>query len=178
MSIFNNSIGLIAAVCVAGCTGQVDDEPRATYKIYRNPATNVSSHVSHMTTDLSGKWHAAERLPAGFESVCEQVEVQFVHGGGGQGSLLHQCQIGDGWRSSQFELQFVGNGRYKVAENTGTGIADLWVLWSDVSNTTLILADPHGQLAWILHRSPRIPQDRLRAARDILEFNGYSTADR
>jgi apolipoprotein D and lipocalin family protein len=32
---------------------------------------------------------------------------------------------------------------------------------------------PSGTAGWILNRDPQIPEDRLEAARRILEFNGY-----
>jgi len=32
---------------------------------------------------------------------------------------------------------------------------------------------PSGRAGWILNRDPQIPSDRLAAAREILDFNGY-----
>ncbi|WP_296432028.1 lipocalin family protein, partial [Yoonia sp.] len=38
---------------------------------------------------------------------------------------------------------------------------------------TAVVGAPNGRSGWILNRTPDIRADRLDAARDILEFNGY-----
>jgi apolipoprotein D and lipocalin family protein len=32
---------------------------------------------------------------------------------------------------------------------------------------------PSGRAGWILNRTPEMPEDRLSAALEVLEFNGY-----
>jgi apolipoprotein D and lipocalin family protein len=32
---------------------------------------------------------------------------------------------------------------------------------------------PSGRAGWILHRDPAMPAERLRVAREVLDFNGY-----
>ena len=36
-----------------------------------------------------------------------------------------------------------------------------------------VVGVPSGRAGWILNRTPEIRADRLQAARQVLEFNGY-----
>lgn len=62
-----------------------------------------------------------------------------------------------------------GPGRL-VREASGEAI---WVLWVDEDVRTAVLGNPEGSFAAILNRTARLRGDRLRAAREILAFNGY-----
>ena len=63
-----------------------------------------------------------------------------------------------------------GNGRLSVSGPPG----DLRVLWADADDRTLVLARPDGGYAVVLNRTPTIAPDRLRAAREILAWNGVT----
>ena len=67
----------------------------------------------------------------------------------------------------------VGPGRLKVRLDGVPFAADYWVLWVDEGYRTAVVGVPSGRAGWILNRDPEIPPDRLKAARDVLEFNGY-----
>ena len=64
-----------------------------------------------------------------------------------------------------------GQGRYHLPQMQ----ASIWVLWIDADNRSMVLGTPDGQFGMILSKDP-IPQDRLRAAREILAWNGYDLA--
>ena len=51
-----------------------------------------------------------------------------------------------------------------------------WMLWVDESYRTAVIGMPSGKFGFILNRDPVIPRDRLNAARQILEWNGYDLA--
>jgi apolipoprotein D and lipocalin family protein len=53
---------------------------------------------------------------------------------------------------------------------------DLWVLWADADNRTLVLGGPDGRIGAVLNRGSDISADRLKAAQDILAFNGYDVS--
>ena len=62
----------------------------------------------------------------------------------------------------------VGPGRMRVKGE------DWWVIWVDVGYRTLAIGTPSGRFGIILDRGA-IPADRLNAAREIFDFNGYRT---
>ena len=51
---------------------------------------------------------------------------------------------------------------------------DWWVLWVDSGYRTMVIGTPSGRFGMILDRGAS-PADRLTAAREILDFNGYAT---
>jgi apolipoprotein D and lipocalin family protein len=50
------------------------------------------------------------------------------------------------------------------------------VLWVDEGYRTAVVGAPNGRVGWILNRDPDIPEDRLIAAREVLDFNGYDVS--
>ncbi|MAM60728.1 lipocalin [Maritimibacter sp. UBA3975] len=66
-----------------------------------------------------------------------------------------------------------GNGRLDFADATGT----LFVLWADADDRTLVLGRPDNRFGAILNKGGAIPPDRLRAAREIMVWNGYDAAE-
>lgn len=50
---------------------------------------------------------------------------------------------------------------------------DWWLLWADADLRTLVLGTPGGSFGFILNRGGPLPPDRLTAAREILDWNGY-----
>lgn len=67
-------------------------------------------------------------------------------------------------------VAMTGPGRLAVP-----GMADWWVLWVDSGYRTLALGTPDGRFGFVLDRG-RIGPDRLTAAAEIFDFNGYSKA--
>ncbi len=60
----------------------------------------------------------------------------------------------------------LGEGRFLFGEDP------VWVHWLDVNNRTAAMGDPNGTRVWIMDRTGA-PGDRLKAAREILEWYGY-----
>jgi apolipoprotein D and lipocalin family protein len=72
------------------------------------------------------------------------------------------------------EAVVVGPGRLEVKFDSVPFVsAPYWVLWVDEGYRTAVVGVPSGRAGWILNRDPQIPADRLEAARQILDFNGY-----
>lgn len=69
----------------------------------------------------------------------------------------------------QGALSLTGPGRMSVSGSA----APLWVLWVDEGYRTVVIGTPDRSFAYILNRGGDIAPDRLRAAREILEWNGY-----
>ncbi len=90
---------------------------------------------------------------------------------GGFDALLAGC--GGGWPSTGItgprRAERVAPGRISVA-----GLADpLWLLWVDGDYRTMVVGTPSGRIGAVLNRPGGIGADRLVAARDILDWNGY-----
>lgn len=66
-------------------------------------------------------------------------------------------------------MQPDGPGRFVVPGQPGPW----WVLWADADYRTLVIGTPNGRLGFILNRDGALPADRLAAAREILDWNGY-----
>lgn len=64
-------------------------------------------------------------------------------------------------------------GRFGVAFDGVVDVPELWVIWADFDYRTVILGAPDGTVGLILDRQPTIPADRMAAAREMLDFNGY-----
>jgi apolipoprotein D and lipocalin family protein len=75
------------------------------------------------------------------------------------------------------EARVSGPGRLMLTGADPAGIgAEWWVLWVDADNRTLVVGTPSGGFGMILNRTPDLPPDRMRAAREILAWNGYDLA--
>lgn len=64
-------------------------------------------------------------------------------------------------------------GRYALRDPSGTADRTLWVLWVDDGFRTAAVGTPDGRWGWILDRSTSGGADRIAAAREVLDFNGY-----
>ncbi|NJM84319.1 MAG: lipocalin family protein, partial [Tabrizicola sp.] len=49
-----------------------------------------------------------------------------------------------------------------------------WILWVDSGYRTLAVGSPDGSFGFVLDRGV-VAQDRLIAARELFDFNGYDT---
>jgi apolipoprotein D and lipocalin family protein len=114
---------------------------------------------------LTGEWRqiAGFGAPAG----CRPGGVT-ISGSGALTAAFRLCASGREWK---------GGGRMTA---TGAGRFDLagqpwWVLWADADYRTLVIGTPDGSFGFVLDRSARAAPDRLRAAREILDWNGYDT---
>jgi apolipoprotein D and lipocalin family protein len=65
-------------------------------------------------------------------------------------------------------LAAAGPGRFAAA-----GQQEWWVIWVDTDYRTLAIGTPNGTFGFVLNRGGAVPPDRLRAAREIFDFNGY-----
>lgn len=53
------------------------------------------------------------------------------------------------------------------------GADPIWVVWVDEDHRTAVLGTPSGRFGMIINRTGSLRSDRLKAAREILAFNGY-----
>lgn len=81
------------------------------------------------------------------------------------------------WREDGRDLpaRITGTGRFTLGAGPGSK-REVWVLWIDDGFRTAALGNPDGSLGLILDRQPAGGEDRIAAARAIMEFNGYDPA--
>lgn len=69
-----------------------------------------------------------------------------------------------------------GPGRFAVDLGDALPVPELWVIWADFDYRTVVIGAPDGTVGLILDRQATIPADRMAAAREMLDFNGYDLA--
>ena len=140
---------LALAACGAGRDGDA-----------RDISVPIHSLADYGPARLAGTWHRVAGTPA-----CPPGgPVTFADSGGrltASGTLCGARLRGP--------VAFAAPGRFAASP-----IAEpLWVLWADADDRTLVLGTQSGRIGAILDRAPGASPDRLRAAREILAWNGY-----
>jgi apolipoprotein D and lipocalin family protein len=133
---------------------------------FRPPDKAIYSNASFDLSRLRGSWQQV----AGFadEAGCNGGVATFAEdAAGGVMGEAQLCVAGQmrGWSGP---VTRVGPGRFTI----GAG-EPWWVLWDDADNRTLVIGTPSGAFGFVLDRSGDLPRDRMVAAREILDFNGY-----
>ena len=116
---------------------------------------------------MTGRWYEVEGIAAG-GARCPTGTYDYAVSGGRMLGLSDGCASSDRLLGASRDA---GQGR--LQPETGEAA---WVLWVDESYRTAVIGTPSGRFGYVLNRAPAIPADRLRAAHEILEFNGYSLA--
>ena len=163
----------VFALLLAGCAAE---EKSSFFEVYRDTDTPISSKAIFEPERYLGTWHEVARYPVPFEAGCVGVTATYGMGEDGLLSVLNICRNPDGSEKSRIEgtAEIVGPGRLKVRFDSVPFVAaDYWVLWTDDDYRPAVVGAPSGRVGWILNRTPAIRADRLGAARDVLEFNGY-----
>lgn len=152
----------ILLVLLAGCAAQ----PPAALS-FRNAEVPIWSAAAFQPAEAAGTWRqVASFQPEG--AACRAGAVALTPEAGGlrlDGTL---CLAGTAQKISGL-APVTGPGRIRV------GSEDWWILWVDTGYRTLAIGTPSGRFGIILDRGA-IPGDRLQAAREIFDFNGYRTA--
>jgi len=161
------------AMALIACAPRGPQDPLAGLPGYRDRTVPIASAALFDPVRFAGTWHEVARFPVPFQSGCSGVTMQFGPGEGGL-TVASTCITGQGQTSLTGTAALVGPGRLMVQFPDTPFVAEnYWVLWVDESYRTAVIGTPDGRAGWILNRDPAIPQDRLAAAREILDFNGY-----
>jgi len=158
---------LVAAFLLSGC---------GVLEVYRDTDVPISSKAVFEPERYAGLWHEVARFPVPFEAGCVGVTAEYGLREDGLLSVLNICRDANGNETSRINgtAEIVGPARLKVRFASVPFVAaDCWVLWTDEDYRTAVVGAPNGRSGWILNRTPDIRADRLKAARDILAFNGY-----
>lgn len=133
---------------------------------FRDAGAPIWSAAAFQPARIAGSW----RQVAGFQPDspgCDAGTLEITPDAGGLRLDGRLCLAGATQDVSGLARP-TGPGRLAVAGE------DWWILWVDSGYRTLAIGTPSGRFGFILDRGA-IPGDRLEAAREVFDFNGYRT---
>jgi apolipoprotein D and lipocalin family protein len=154
---------VLAVALLSGCAAAVPDVAG-----FRAPGTPIYSNAVIAPGDLAGAWTQVASFAA--EAGCAQGAISIMPQGPG---LLVQGQLclGGDLTSVQGRYAVTGPGRIRQGEGP-----EWWVIWADTNLRTLAIGTPDGRFGFILNKGDDLPADRLRAAQEVFDFNGYAVS--
>jgi apolipoprotein D and lipocalin family protein len=153
---------LIPLLALAACTAAA---PQITG--YRDPAAPIYSNAVLQLSDYAGEWvQVATFAP----SDCLAGRIVMAPSGNGM-QINGQLCLGGISTDVSGNYAATGPGRLQSGE-----AAPWWVIWADTNLRTLAIGTPDGRFGFILNKGADLPNDRLNAAREIFDFNGYNLA--
>ena len=156
---------LIAAVLLlCACTPTT---PPVALGQYRAPDAPIYSNAVLDRSRLVGRWVQVADFSTKTDS-CAPGGVEISKTAAGLHVAYRLCLSGAQVQGAGV-MTPDGPGRFVVPGQPGPW----WVLWADVDYRTLVIGTPSGRLGFILNRDGALPRDRLVAAREILDWNGY-----
>lgn len=169
---------LIAAlIALVGCGQTPEGNPTLGFlQGYRDTSVPIGSKADLDVERYLGLWYEIARFPVPFEAGCVGVTAEYGAIAPGEISVRNTCRNADGSIRATIEgaARIVGPGRLEVRFSGVPFVrGDYWVLWVDEGYRTAVVGAPGGRSGWILNRTPTISPDRLAAAREVLDFNGY-----
>lgn len=154
------------ALALAGCAAAPTPAPG-----FRDPAVPMFSSAAFDSARLPGPWvQAAAFADAGTACGAGGADI-----GPDGAATLRLCLNGRDVMA-QGRLVPVGPGRFALQGDVGPLAQVWWVVWVDADYRTLAVGTPSGDWGFVLNRGGVLPEDRLRAAAEIFDFNGYDTA--
>lgn len=161
-------LSFLVLVLLAACA----KEPDLRHS-FRDRSAQIYSNAVLDPARLSGSWQQVAAFgtkPGG----CAPGQVQFGAPSGGTIPLEAALCLNGDLQRFRGQAELAGPGRMVPLGAEAKGIGQpWWVLWADVDDRTLVIGTPTGEMGFILNRSGALPPDRLRAAREILDWNGY-----
>jgi apolipoprotein D and lipocalin family protein len=161
---------LVLGACVAKPTAPVPDGPS-----YRDQNALIGVTSRFDADKFSGLWY----VRAGFDPAISRMAFRMIDTPKGQTMRLgvFVCDgagvCGD--YAQDLPAAKNGKGRYSV-KMPNDQTREFWVLWVDEGFRTAVLGNKQGDFGWIVDRSTTGGADRIKAAREILDFNGYNVS--
>ena len=141
--------------------------------IHRDTGVEMRSIAVFDPVKYAGLWYEIARFETPFQAGCFNTQAEYRVVGEGQLSVRNSCFRNGSLSVIGGRAELSGPGRLRVKLDGVPFSAPYWVLWVDDAYQTAVVGVPSGRAGWILNRTPNIPADRLKAAEDVLAFNGY-----
>jgi len=137
---------------------------------YRNSGKQIYSNAVLENDKLVGRWVQVAEFAAQGAPACKPGGAEISRGAAGLTLAANLC-LGGQRVGFSGPLAMAGPGRFTPPKGEVW-----WVLWADVGYRTLAIGTPSGRFGFILNKGADLPADRMRAAREVLEWNGYDLA--
>ena len=145
---------------------------------FRDTDVNITSKAQFDPARYTGTWFEIARCPVSFQRGCTNTTATYnATSDPGLLEVKNECFRNGRVSAIDGFARVTGPGRLEVEfRNVPFVKAPYWVLWVDEDYQTAVVGTPSGRSGWILNRTPVLREDRLQAARDVLEFNGYDVS--
>lgn len=172
---------ILAGLLLTACARE---EPVPEVVSYRDRSVPIASQVDVSLADLDGAWNV--RAAIGDWPVDTRVSFDIAEmemrvstdpdlSLDGDGSVIMVVTSHDIQSFGQGRLEAVATRRFVngigYVEEAGARV--YWILWADADRRTMAIGTPDGSFGFILDRAPTGGEDRIAAARDIMEWMGY-----
>lgn len=154
---------LALTLLVAGCGGSGPQTDAA----FRSAEVPIWSAAAFAPAQIAGRWQQVAAYQGATTGDCRAGQLEFQPTSGGLAVDGTLCLNGAARKVSGI-AQPAGPGRLAVP-----GQEDWWILWVDSGYRTLAIGTPSGAFGFVLDRGAAAP-DRLAAAREVFDFNGYA----
>jgi apolipoprotein D and lipocalin family protein len=157
-------IAAALAACGRGPTGGA----------FRDTAVPIYSNAVFQPARLAGEWVQVADFTQTATRACRPGAVEFAPAVAGTVGLTAQLCLSGTRQDYTGVAAIAGPGRLALrgADKASLG-QTWWVLWVDDGYRTMAIGTPSGDFGFILNRTATLPADRLAAARDVLDWNGY-----
>lgn len=160
---------LLLPLALASCAR---DSPPVPAESYRNADALIASIASFDPARFAGRWYEVASFPTPDRQGCTDTQTVYTPAAGGL-SVVTTCLRDGRPERTEGRARVTGPGRIALQTDAAPLPEQYWILWVDEGYRTAVIGMPSGRGGWILNRDPSIPPDRLAAAREILDFNGY-----
>lgn len=151
------------SACLGGETGGVE--------FHRDAKAQISSTTRYEVERFAGQWYFRGEFVYPGE-MAENGKLEFrPHAGQIAQIALYNAR---GRVTDIYDVDQPQPGRFTLGEKPYQ--TEYWVLWVDEGYRTAAIGTPSGSFGWILDRAPSGGEDRIKAAREVFEFNGYNLA--
>ncbi|MEH6521642.1 lipocalin [Sulfitobacter sp.] len=168
------SILLASLLALGACVAQ-PPAPVPVDPSYRDQNALIGVTSRFDADKFSGLWY----VRAGFDPTISRMAFRMIDTPKGHSMRLgvFVCDGGGvcGDYAEDLPATKNGKGRYSVKMPNGQ-TREFWVLWVDEGFRTAVLGNKQGDFGWIVDRSTTGGADRIKAAREILDFNGYNVS--
>ena len=162
------ALALVLGVALAACA------PAPAGGAFRNTGVPIYSNAVFQPARLAGDWVQVADFAQVGARACRPGPVRFGPPEAGALALTAQLCLSGTRQVFNGTAAIAGPGRLALRGAAPAGLGQTWwVLWVDDGYRTMAIGTPSGDFGFILNRTATLPADRLAAAREVLDWNGY-----